>query len=83
MTALEFDARRKADSKSVLCAEDQTERAIHTLYDVAADFEKAVADADSHARAMQLWERLKVAVKLLEAVKEDRKSIRLNSSHRL
>lgn len=49
---------------------DPTEDAMHAVMDAVGDFEDALDNADCHARAMQLWDRLR-AMAILVARAQD------------
>lgn len=50
---------------------DPTDAALHTLFDVAADFTAAIRSADSPSRCIQLRERLKAAVTIFTKLQDD------------
>lgn len=47
---------------------DLTERAIHVVIDVVADFQDAIATADTYSRQQQLLDRIRFCLDLLTDV---------------
>mgnify|MGYP001571894456 FL=1 len=64
MSAIQFPVSR------IVPEADPTEMALHTLIDVTADFQKAIAEGGSVSRLLQVRSRIAACVDLLQQAED-------------